>query len=337
MIKNVFCAEKPIRRYYHTKEEMELTRLGPLIDAKPCDADKPVNIFVHSAAVSSGKYFDRRQAVRKTWAKVAKDEYNISTYFAIAKNLNDSVNSEIQSEASNHSDIIQFSFIDDYYNLTLKNVALLRWVSRKCSHLKYILKTDDDVIVNINLLNQTLDQFKSGYTGYMTKHVPRADHDINFKNYIPKEYFPKEWIEYFMNGPAYLLSTDVIDKLLDTIDNYTGYVLDIDDFFITGYIAERAGVERHRDSRFMVYWGRDCPINHNNLCRMCSLIVLFECKDTANMVNFYQQWQQFDCNCTMYTSSFSLLWILMILFIIIFVIILVVVIWVVIFNKNKTP
>ena len=34
MITNVFCAEKPKRRYYNTKDEMELTGSEPRIDGK---------------------------------------------------------------------------------------------------------------------------------------------------------------------------------------------------------------------------------------------------------------------------------------------------------------
>ena len=118
------------RRYIYTKEELQSTRYEPRIDAKSCPIHNSVAIFVHSAAQSSGKYFDKRQAVRKTWAKVAKDRYNVSTYFVTALSANEDINNEIQSEARKHFDVIQLDFIDAYYNLTLKNVALLRWVSR---------------------------------------------------------------------------------------------------------------------------------------------------------------------------------------------------------------
>ena len=118
------------RRYIYTKEELQSTRYEPRIDAKSCPIHNSVAIFVHSAARSSGKYFDKIQAVRKTWAKVAKDRYNVSTYFVTALSANEDINNEIQSEARKHFDVIQLDFIDAYFNLTLKNVALLRWVSR---------------------------------------------------------------------------------------------------------------------------------------------------------------------------------------------------------------
>ena len=66
-----------------------------------------------------------------------------------------------------------------------------------------------------------------------------VNRDTTFKQHIPKQYYPNKYIPEYVYGPAYLLTTDMIDKLLDTIDSYTDYVLDIDDFFITGIIAEK--------------------------------------------------------------------------------------------------
>ncbi len=73
----------------------------------------------------------------------------------------------LESEALEYKDIIQFGFEDVYYNLTLKHIALIRWAHRKCYEAKYILKTDDDVIVNIKYLTKNLKSFQSGMTGHM--------------------------------------------------------------------------------------------------------------------------------------------------------------------------
>ena len=332
IIVNVFCEDMSDRRPYKTKEELEVTRSEPRIDGIPCAAHEQLTIFVLSAAQFKGKYFDNRQAVRQTWAKVAKEQYNVSVYFAIALSTDENINTHIKSEANNHSDIIQFSFIDDYYNLSLKVVSIFRWVSLKCPKLKYVLKSDDDAIVNIELLNRTLDQFESGIHGggsMVIEKVPRTGH----KNKVPVKYYLNDTYPKFVYGGAYLLSTDVIPKLLNTIDSYTEYVLDVEDSFITGIIAEKAGVARYWDSRFGYIW-TGCRINDNNLCRMCSLIAWVQCKTAKEMIDFNLEWQQFDCNCIL-TSS--LLLFLSILLIIIFFIVLIVVILFFTFKKNKTP
>ena len=44
-------------------------------------------------------------------------------------------------------------FQDIYYNLTLKTVMGLKWCSIYCNQAKYVMKTDDDIFVNIPLLH----------------------------------------------------------------------------------------------------------------------------------------------------------------------------------------
>ena len=181
------------------------------------------------------------------------------------------------------------------------------------------------MIVNIDLLMQSLDRFKSGYTEH--KAQERANRDIGYKQHIPEQYYPKEWFPMFVYGQAYVLSIDVIDKLLTTIDSYTDYVLDVDDVFITGIIAEKAGVERHYDSRLR--YDNNCQINANNLCRMCSLIALVECEDAKEILDFYHEWQQFNCTCILLSGvTPTLLYILLICSFIL------IVVFVVIFKNN---
>ena len=109
-------------------------------------------------------------------------------------------NDDIQSEAREHSDIIQFNFIDAYHNLTLKSISILRWVSHKCPHLKYVLKADDDIILNVKLLNRTLDQFESGIHGF-GREIEKPIRTNN-KNAIP--------IDYYTNDTDPNLSTEAL-------------------------------------------------------------------------------------------------------------------------------
>ena len=47
--------------------------------------------------------------------------------------------------------------MDDYFNLTMKNVFGLKWIANNCHGIKYVLKADDDVIVNLPYLQQILE------------------------------------------------------------------------------------------------------------------------------------------------------------------------------------
>ncbi|XP_049746062.1 beta-1,3-galactosyltransferase 4 [Elephas maximus indicus] len=52
-------------------------------------------------------------------------------------------------EAAMQGDILQAAFQDSYRNLTLKTLSGLNWANKHCPMARYILKTDDDVYVNV--------------------------------------------------------------------------------------------------------------------------------------------------------------------------------------------
>ena len=150
------------RRFVLTRDEVLLTR-EVLIDAKPCKSGQSLAVFIYSSAQSRGKYFKKRQFLRNAWIRKLKDR-NVSVYFLIGLNRDPLVNHELQSEAKQYEDIIQFGFIDHYYNLTLKSISMLRWIENSCQ-IPYILKTDDDVMINAKNLMNRLNEFKTGITG----------------------------------------------------------------------------------------------------------------------------------------------------------------------------
>ena len=48
---------------------------------------------------------------------------------------------------------MQEDFIDSYANLTVKSLMLLKWFSKSCEKVPYVLKTDDDVFINLKNLH----------------------------------------------------------------------------------------------------------------------------------------------------------------------------------------
>ena len=63
---------------------------------------------------------------------------------------------QIVEEYRTHGDIIQEDFVDSYMNLTLKTIMGIKWAQNYCSKASFILKTDDDIFVNIPLLMENL-------------------------------------------------------------------------------------------------------------------------------------------------------------------------------------
>lgn len=65
---------------------------------------------------------------------------------------------QVLEESNKYKDLIQdLSFVDSYYNLTLKVVTMLRLVDRHCGDsTKYLMKIDDDMFLHVGRLVQVL-------------------------------------------------------------------------------------------------------------------------------------------------------------------------------------
>jgi len=123
------------------------------------------NVTILILVASAPSHFLARNAVRETWGKRDELEKNgIRLAFVLGVTHNDTVEEELMEEEDKHGDIIQEDFIDSYHNLTLKTLAMLKWVNLTCpirnetSYPQFILKTDDDMFTNIHrLLKIALD------------------------------------------------------------------------------------------------------------------------------------------------------------------------------------
>lgn len=62
----------------------------------------------------------------------------------------------MKNESSTHNDIIQENFYDSYNNLTIKSIIMLKWLLNNCNRGKFLMKTDDDMFVNLPLLVKLL-------------------------------------------------------------------------------------------------------------------------------------------------------------------------------------
>ena len=69
-------------------------------------------------------------------------------------------------------DIIQETFLDDYWNNTMKTIMGFNWVSTICPGAKYVLCVDDNYIVNITYIWDHLNRLylagqRSIFTGLL--------------------------------------------------------------------------------------------------------------------------------------------------------------------------
>lgn len=272
------------RTYKHTLEEIAHANRPPVIDQRDC-SDGETPIFIHTPAHTSGKYHNRRMTIRRTWAQEAS-QHQMRVIFVIAVPSSPNEQQLIKQEAETYGDMLQFDFVENYYNLTIKNIAELKWAERHCNGSKYLVKLDDDVLLNVGKLAQLIqhDQIDSGLTGEVI--VSPVYRDPNHKWHMPPKIYTKNSYP-MIRGFGYIISMDQLPSLNEAFDTYKGEFMDIDDLFLTSVIADLANVKRNNNEHFIAYCGM-------NQCTIETNLVMHGCSDSAETETMYRHWKLSD-------------------------------------------
>ena len=96
-----------------------------------------------------------RNALRETWLTFSRNNSaNVRYAFLLGENQNTELQEILSKENEQFGDIVQENFVDAYSNLTYKTIMGYKWAASYCSVAKAVLKTDDDMYINVpNVLN----------------------------------------------------------------------------------------------------------------------------------------------------------------------------------------
>ncbi len=181
--------------------------------------------FVFVYVFSSIKNFERRQLIRSTWA----NNKNLRVAFIIGKSYDDPVYEQLALiERNNYDDIIQGNFIDSYRTLSYKSLTAWKWITDNCdlNLIKFIIKIDDDVVLNSKYLDEILNSKKNEYkiqnlkntflcnvfSGYSPDKNAGSKYYIKDNEYNADLYGINNYSSYCF-GPGFLMSTDLVIKL----------------------------------------------------------------------------------------------------------------------------
>ena len=211
-------------------------QLSPHIDlCNSNDVSKIVFAYVLSSLVN----FERRRIIRQTWGA---NSSNLRVAFIVGQSSDLFLQNMLQSEQTQNGDLIQGNFDDNYRNISYKTLTAWKWLTTNCnmSSIRFVIKIDDDVILNISYLNQVTDHpdvllqtpiissfFKpkeksldlltnsfvcNVFSGYS------PDKDINSKYYVKDSEYNSQlyglsiYSDYCF-GPGYIMTTDLVQKL----------------------------------------------------------------------------------------------------------------------------
>ncbi|XP_071441922.1 beta-1,3-galactosyltransferase 1 [Hetaerina americana] len=162
---------------------------------------------------------------------------------------------EIFNEDVINGDLIQGNFKEAYRNLTYKHMMGLEWVSKFCQMANYVIKMDDDIILDIFQLLKTLpnvlDNRNNFLLGYMLKGMKPIRNPTN-KWFVSEKEYPKAYYPPFLSGWMYVTTPEVVSKIVwnsqqnkhisSQKNSYRSFFW-IDDVFVTGILSRQAGVE----------------------------------------------------------------------------------------------
>ena len=210
------------------------------------------SIYLIFCISSDPQHGSTRKVIRETWGSIK--EYNgakIRLVFLLGVRkrttpaLTKSLQKAINSESGKYQDIVQADFVDSYKNLTIKNVLGLHWVHKFCNQSHFIVKTDDDVFINVFKLVRFLQMLQSSsshLTNFLYCKVNRriqARRSNDFKWYLSPEEYDYDLFPPYCNGVGYILSADVAAQLYSVTKHVP--FLSIEDVYI-GFCAKYSGI-----------------------------------------------------------------------------------------------
>lgn len=258
--------------------------------------DKP---FLLLAIKSLTPQFDRRQAIRESWGKEIKvNNMTVVRVFLLGEtppeDNHPDLSNLVKYESEMYKDILLWNYRDTFFNLTLKEVLFLKWVSHSCADVQFIFKGDDDVFVNTHqildyLKTLSAEKAKDLFIGDVIKDAgPHRDKKLKY--YIPESLYEGSYPPY-AGGGGFLYSGNLALRLYNATSRVLMYP--IDDVY-TGMCLEKLGLAPEKHKAFKTF---DIEEKHkNNICSYSNLILVHPRKP-QEMIKIWSRLQDSSLNC----------------------------------------
>ncbi|CAB4034193.1 beta-1,3-galactosyltransferase 5-like [Paramuricea clavata] len=212
--------------------------------------DKLFVLVLINSAAGSETHYRKRMAIRNTWGKpIGRNQWKIT--FFLGRTGKPLIDENRLMEAKKYGDIIIGDFPDTYRNITQKLMMAFKWASEQ--NYEYLLKTDDDVYINVPLLiNWINEQSEPGralfagvlYRAYVIRD-PSHRHFVSWNDLQQKRY------PWYPKGALYVLSSGVVRGMVEITNRVK--MITVDDAYV-GVLASYLGVKPVRLHGF-IQWG----------------------------------------------------------------------------------
>ncbi|KAI6208759.1 Hexosyltransferase [Aphelenchoides besseyi] len=217
--------------------------------------DVCVNVSFLVIVISRPEDFYAREMIRKTWMKeTVKQTLGLSSpVFLVGRRSDQELNSLLDEEQQQYGDVIRYTVDDTYKLLYVKVHAAFSWQQQFCPHVRYLLKTDDDTVVDLNRLDHyvrtefnplLVEHPKSFFCNRWKGHKPFRD--PNNRWFVSSKEYNRTVFPTFCQGCSYLLSTAAVASLLN--NTATVKSIHLEDVLYTGLVAEKTPNVYHHNS-----------------------------------------------------------------------------------------
>ncbi|KAK7136169.1 hypothetical protein R3I94_014729 [Phoxinus phoxinus] len=225
----------------------------PMLLDLPNKCGGPLNsadVFLLLVIKSSPENYERREVLRKTWAKerLHKGVW-IRRVFIIGTTKTGfekrRLNKLLELENNENKDILQWDFNDSFFNLTLKQILFLEWMERWCPQARFLLNGDDDIFANsFNMIEYLQGQEDNNGS----KHLFTGDVLLNekpvrrssSKYFVPVQVQKSDRYPPYCGGGGFLLSGFTARTIYNM--SHSIIILPIDDVYM-GMCLEKAGLK----------------------------------------------------------------------------------------------
>lgn len=222
------------------------------INSNICQSNR--DIFAIFIVTSYFGNVETRSSMRRAYSQdKLLNDFKVLRVFLLGLSPDDKYTTQkaVENESNRFNDIIQGNFHEAYRNLTYKHVMGLKWVSENCPKAKYIIKMDDDIVVDVRgflkLLQTLILPQRNLLAGYQLKNLIAKREPAN-KWYVTKEEFTDKIYPTFLSGWLYVTNIETVKKLL-TLSYYEQYFW-IDDVFVTGILANKLKISHFDLSKY---------------------------------------------------------------------------------------
>ncbi|XP_030638717.1 beta-1,3-galactosyltransferase 2-like [Chanos chanos] len=203
-----------------------------------------------------------RDAIRSTWGNESVVHGKVVSVFFLL-GLSGGADSEklqekVRLESQQHHDLLQSTFSDTYFNLTIKTMVIMDWLATRCSQASYAMKIDSDMFLNLDNLVAMLLKPGIPKENYITGTVMTNINVIRNKNskwYVSEEMYPEPKYPTYLLGMGYVFSNDLPGKLVNVSKDVKPF--NIEDAYV-GACLKRLGIAPSwapNPSQFKAYVG----------------------------------------------------------------------------------